>query len=338
MTSVILVIIATEMKILVTGGAGYIGSFMTKNLLDRGDEVTVFDSLVRGHIEAIDKRAKFVRGDITSQDDLDRLFSESFDAAIHFAGLIAVGESEENPQLYHEVNVEGSKLFFSNAIKAGVKKLVFSSSAAVYGNPIKTPIPEDDPKNPTSEYGQNKLDVEKILEEMRVSNPSLSFVALRYFNAAGASLNGEMGEDHSPETHIIPRIFAARKNNEKFKLFGGDYNTKDGTCVRDYIHVLDLVEAHVLALKKIENENGGFIYNVGTGVGYTNKEVIEAASDVCSAKIEYEIVARRAGDSDVLIADPTRINNELGFSPKYSDLKTIVDSAYKWHSKHENSN
>jgi len=321
------------MKILVTGGAGYIGSFMTKALLDRGDEVSIFDNLERGHIESVDKRAEFIKGDLRNRADLEILFLNSkFDAAIHFAGLIVVGESEEKPDLYYQNNVVGSKNFFQAAVSANIKKFIFSSSAAVYGNPTIIPIPEDHPKNPTSNYGHNKLEVEGILSKLRIDNPNISFTALRYFNAAGDAIDGTKGENHSPETHIIPNIIRALLKGETFKLFGNDYKTKDGTCVRDYIHVLDLVQAHMNALDNMNNVSGEFKYNVGTGNGYSNKEIIEMVEKVSGKSVKTEVVKRRLGDPDELIADPTKIKTELGFSPNYSDLETIISSAWKWHS------
>ena len=196
----------------------------------------------------------------------------AFDAVIHFAGLIAVGESESNPDLYYQNNVVGSKNLFETAINIGkVNKFIFSSSAAVYGNPIQLPISEGNPKNPTSEYGKNKLEVEEILNELRKTNKEISFAALRYFNASGAAVDGSMGEGHKPETHLIPNVINSMLKNETFKIFGGDYKTKDGTCVRDYIHVLDLVSAHQLALTKLNESPNGYFYNVGTGIGYSNK-------------------------------------------------------------------
>ena len=327
------------MKILVTGGAGYIGSFMTKALLNRGDDVTVFDNLERGRRDSIDEKANFIKGDIKNSTDLDLLLANSsFDAAIHFAGLIAVGESEENPDLYYQNNVVGSKLFFEACIKHNIKKLIFSSSAAVYGNPTVIPIPENHPKNPTSEYGKNKLEVEGVLSQLKSINQDISFAILRYFNAAGAALDGSIGENHMPETHIIPNIIRAILEGEKFDLFGIDYNTKDGTCIRDYVHVLDLIEAHVLVLDKLRNENGEFIYNVGTGNGYSNRDVIEMVKKISDRKLIVEELERRPGDADTLIADPAKIKSELGFSPKYSDLETIVKTAWEWHTKNENSN
>jgi UDP-glucose 4-epimerase len=252
------------MKILVTGGAGYIGSFMTKVLLDRGDEVIVFDNLERGHRSAVDPRASLIQGDLTDKEAVSKLFaSEKIDAILHFAGLISVGESQMNPDLYRKNNILGSENLFKSAAEYNNgTKIIFSSTAAVYGNPVTVPIPEDHQKKPTSVYGETKLSVEEILNSMGKDNKSLSFACLRYFNAAGAALDGSLGENHAPETHIIPLAIKSLIEDHEFRLFGTDYNTKDGTCVRDYIHVLDLVEAHVLALKKIMADPGGYFYNV----------------------------------------------------------------------------
>lgn len=322
------------MRILVTGGAGYIGSFMTKALIDNDYEVVVFDNLERGHKEAVDHRASLVVGDITNEIDLKNVFSTKIDAVMHFAGLIAVGESEEKPELYYKNNVEGSRLLFETAIENGVKKFIFSSSAAVYGNPVQIPIPENHTKNPTSEYGRNKLEVEKILEDLRVRN-QISFACLRYFNASGASLEGDMGESHLPETHIIPNIILSILNKKEFNMFGNDYPTSDGTCVRDYIHVLDLVEAHLSALDYIDKNSGGFYFNVGTGKGFSNKEIVDEVENVTGKKVDIVYSPRRMGDSNELIADPSYANKTLNFSPKYSDLNTIVSSAWNWHIKNK---
>jgi len=322
------------MKVLITGGAGYIGSFMVKSLLDEGHEVTVIDNLERGHREAVDARAKFFKTDIRSIDEMEKIFVEyEFEAIIHFAGLISVEESTRNPQLYEEVNVDGSRNLFSTAIKHGVKRFIFSSTAAVYGNPEIVPIPENHAKNPTSPYGRTKLRVEEILSELREKDPEISFSCLRYFNASGAALDGSMGEAHEPETHIIPLAIRAVKESKSFNLYGTDYDTPDGTCLRDYIHILDLIEAHKLALKKITDEKGGYFYNVGTGIGISNLEVVEMVEKVSGLKMKIEEADRRSGDADRLIADATKITNELGFNPKYSDLNTIAESAWKWHSK-----
>jgi UDP-glucose-4-epimerase GalE len=321
------------MRILVTGGAGYIGSFMVRMLLDKGNEVVVFDSLERGHKKALDPRANFVKGDIKDRPQLESFFNNGkFDALMHFAAYISVEESEKEPDKYYQNNVVGSKNLFESAINIGkIKNFIFSSSAAVYGSPRQIPIPEDHPKNPTSEYGRNKLAMEEILESLRKENPDVSFAALRYFNAAGAALDGSNGENHNPETHIIPLAIRAAIKSSEFKLYGINYNTPDGTCIRDYVHVLDLVEAHILALSKIQKEPGGYCYNVGTGRGHSNREVLYMVKRVSSKKISIKNEPRRAGDADQLVADPTKIRTELGFDPKYSDLETIVKTAWDWH-------
>ncbi len=320
-------------NILVTGGAGYIGSFMVKSLLERGDSVVVFDNLQRGHRNAVDRRAEFVEGDILHEKDIQDIFKKhQFDAVLHFAGLISVEESSKKPEMYYENNVVGSQKLFSAALEIGnVKNFIFSSTAAVYGNPTKVPIPEDHPKNPTSPYGKSKLETEKNLQDLRERNNEVNYAILRYFNACGAAINGEIGESHDPETHIIPLAIRAAMQNKEFKLYGTDYDTKDGTCIRDYIHVLDLVEAHILALDKIMGDGGGYCYNVGTGEGFTNREVVEMVRRVSDKDIQIVEAERRAGDSSELVADVTKIKKELGFSPQYSDLSTIVASAWKWH-------
>lgn len=321
------------MKVLVTGGAGYIGSFMASALLDKNFDVVIFDSLERGHIEAVDKRAKFIKGDIKNLADLESLFANSeINAVMHFAAYISVEESEKNPDLYYQNNVVGTENLFNCAIKTGVDKIIFSSSAAVYGNPQQVPIPEDHPKNPTSEYGKNKLAVEELLKSIREKNPEVSFVALRYFNAAGAAIDGSRGENHNPETHIIPLAIRAAITGSEFNLYGLDYDTPDGTCVRDYIHVLDLVNAHLLGLDHIKKRNGGYFYNVGTGHGFSNKQVIEMVENVSGTYIKLNKKERRSGDVDQLIADSAKISEDLGFRPQYSELKTIVESAWKFHS------
>ena len=323
------------MRILVTGGAGYIGSFMVQALLDKGHETVVFDSLERGHKEAIDSRAKFVQGDIKDRNALESMFNnEKFDVVMHFAAYISVEESEREEEKYYQNNVIGSKNLFESAIKIGnVRNFIFSSSCAVYGNPKKIPITEDHPKNPVSEYGKNKLEMERILESLKRENPDMSFAALRYFNAAGASIDGSNGENHNPEIHIIPLAIRAAITNGEFNLYGTDYNTPDGTCIRDYIHVLDLVTSHIIALEKILKNPGGYYYNVGTGNGYSNRQVLAKVEEVSGKKINIRETTRRPGDPDRLVADPTKIKSELGFEPKYSDLGTIVESAWRWHSR-----
>lgn len=318
------------MKILVNGGAGYIGSFMVRRLLDDGYDVLVADSLERGHESFLDSRSKFIKGNLLDKNFVKDLFSNNqINAVIHFAGYISMAESVEKPSIYFENNVFAVLNILEEMKKNNVKNLIFSSTAGVYGNPIEVPIPEEHPKSPTNPYGESKLMVEKILEWFKPL--SINFACLRYFNAAGASLDGTRGEGHNPETHIIPNAIASALNNTQFTLFGDDYNTKDGTCIRDYIHVLDLVDAHILALKKLEKENGGFFYNVGTGNGYSNKEVIEMVKKISGIDFNVTITKRRPGDAEVLVADVTKIKQELGFNPKYSDLETIVKTAWLWH-------
>lgn len=320
------------MKILVTGAGGYIGSFMTKRLLDDGHEVIALDSFKRGHQEAVDKRAKILTGDLLNKDFVKDVFSQNtIEAVIHFAGYISMEESVENPGIYFENNILAALNVLEEMKKARVKSFIFSSTAGVYGNPQTLPIPESHPKNPTNPYGESKLIVEKILSWYMPFG--LNFVSLRYFNACGASMDGAMGEDHNPETHIIPNAIKATIENREFILYGDDYNTPDGTCIRDYIHVLDLINAHVLALKKLENESSAFYYNVGTGRGYSNKEVIEMVKRISGIDFKVNISKRRPGDAEVLVADPTKIQKELGFNPQYSDLETIIKTAWQWHKK-----
>ncbi len=322
-----------NMKILITGGAGYIGSFMTKSALDKGYEVVVVDSLERGHKEAIDKRAKFILGDLKDKKFVDAVFSEhTFDSVVHFAGFISMAESVSNPYIYFDNNVNASLNLIGSMAKNKVNKFIFSSTAGVYGNPIKTPISEDHPKNPTNPYGESKLMVEKILSwHGKIYN--LNFASLRYFNASGASLDGEMGENHFPESHLIPNAINSILNKTPFTMYGNDYPTPDGTCIRDYIHVRDLVQAHILAISKLRKDGGRLFYNVGTGDGYSNKEVIDMIKKVSGSEININNSGRRPGDADILIADSTLIKKDLGFEPKHSDLKTIVMSAWEWHSK-----
>ena len=323
------------MKILVTGGAGYIGGFMLKRLLERGDEVVVADSLERGHKEVVDERAKFLQGNLLDDNFVESIFKDNkFDGVIHFAGFISMGESMENPFIYFQNNVFASLKILEEMVKTGTDNFIFSSSAGVYGNPVKLPIPEDHPTKPENPYGESKLMVEKIMKWYGVTK-KLNTVALRYFNASGAALDGLMGENHSPESHIIPNIIKALLENREFNLFGNDYKTKDGTCVRDYIHVLDLAQAHLLAIDKLKKSPGNYVFNVGTGNGFSNKEIVEMVEKVSGKKINVKYSERRPGDADELVADTEKIKSELGFTPKYSDLETIVKTAWAWHSKND---
>lgn len=321
------------MNILVTGGAGYIGSFMVKRLLDDGHTVIIADSLERGHADFIDSRATLKKGDLRDKTYRATLFSgPTIDAIIHFAGYIAVGESMKNPYMYFNNNVSATIDFIEDAYTHNVKKIIFSSSAAVYGNPVQIPIPEDHQKLPTSVYGDSKLMIENILHWYSQTQ-GMNSISLRYFNACGAALDGSMGEGHTPETHIIPNAIQAAIDNKPFTLFGNDYKTSDGTCVRDYIHVLDLVDAHVRALQKLDQDQGAYVYNVGTGKGYSNKEIVEMVKKVSGKELAVEYAERRTGDSDTLIADASRIQSELQFKPLHSDLETIVRSAWTWHTR-----
>lgn len=321
------------MNILVTGGAGYIGSFMTKRLIEKSISVTVVDSLERGHKKVIDEKANFIEGNLLDKNFVSRLFSENqFDAVIHLAGYISMAESVEKPYLYFENNVISALNILEEMVKNKMNKFIFSSTAGVYGNPTKIPISEDHKKNPTNPYGESKLMVEKILAWYRKIH-GLSFASLRYFNASGASFDGSMGEDHNPETHIIPNAIKTAIRGSEFILYGDDYNTKDGTCIRDYIHVIDLVEAHILALERLQKENGSFFYNVGSGKGYSNKEVVNMVKEISGIDFKVKNAGRREGDADVLIADQSKIIDELKFDPKFSDLKNIVETAWKWHAK-----
>lgn len=319
-------------NILVTGGGGYIGGFMVKRLLKEGYNVIVADSLERGKKENIDSRADFRQGDILNRDFLVKLFDTPITAVIHFAGLISVGESMQHPDDYFRINTMGSLLLLEQMKAKNINKLIFSSSAAVYGNPQKIPIPEDHPKNPESPYGMSKLLVENGLS-WYFKSFGISSVSLRYFNAAGAALDGSQGEQHTQETHLIPNIFKSMLKKSKFLLNGDDYQTPDGTCVRDYIHVLDLVEAHVLALRKLNSSYGAYNYNVGTGNGYSIMQVISMAKQVSQLNLEIEKTSKRQGDASILVADNTKIKNELRFQPKYSDLETIIASSWSWHNK-----
>ncbi|MBI3385343.1 UDP-glucose 4-epimerase GalE [Candidatus Gottesmanbacteria bacterium] len=325
------------MKVLVTGGAGYIGSHMVERLLGNGIEVVIIDNLTYGHKEAVLTKAKLIVGDLGDIESITKLFDEhKFDAVFHFAAFISMAESVENPKVYFRNNVFCAQNLLDAMVQFNVKKLIFSSTAGVYGNPKSLPISEEHECNPTNPYGESKLMVEKILHWYDQAY-GLKSVSLRYFNAAGASLNGSNGEDHDPETHIIPlAIKTALGGNSAFEIYGHDYPTKDGTCVRDYIHVIDLVEAHLLALEKLSQQEKSRIYNVGTGTSYTNKEVVEMVKKVSGVNFPVEMSTKRPGDAVELVASSEKIKKELGFVPKYSDLETIIKTAWDWHKSHPN--
>ena len=322
-----------RVKVLVTGGAGYIGSFMVRRLLDDGHEVVIADSLERGHDSSLDKRATFKMGNLLEKSFIDELFSQhSYDCVMHFAAFIAVGESMQHPGLYFRDNVF-TTVFLLDAMKEhGVNKFIFSSTGTVYGTPTVNPIPETHAKNPENPYAESKYMVERILHWYYVVH-GIGSAVLRYFNASGAATDASLGEDHDPETHLIPNAIKAALNNSEFYLFGDDYGTRDGTCIRDYIHVLDLIEAHVLTLKKLEEKNGEYLYNVGTGNGSTNKEVVDMVKKISGVDFSISVKERRPGDVAETVADPTKIKQELRFEPHFSDLETIIKTAWEWHKK-----
>jgi len=316
------------MSILVTGGAGYIGSIVAQELIRAGHEVVVFDSLVRGHRSAVPKEATFVRGDLLDQEALARLFEEhDFLDVMHFAALIESGESMEKPSLYLRNNTLGSLNLLEAAVTQGVERFVLSSTADVYGLPVRERIVESDPLQPINPYGESKLLVERMLAWFE-SIHGLRYATLRYFNAAGAT--PQRGEDHRPESHLIPRVLqVALGQRDHLEIYGADYPTDDGTCIRDYIHVLDLAQAHILALEALEERSR--IYNLGNGHGYSVKEVIETARQVTGHPIPTVERSRRPGDAPIKVASAEKIERELGWQPRYPDLESIIESAWRWH-------
>lgn len=326
--------ISMTQKILVTGGAGYIGSHAVKALCDHGYEVVVLDNLSKGHGQAIDERVSFVHMDLADKHELIEFMKEdSFDGVMHFAGSIEVGLSMERPDLFLQNNVMNGQNLLEAMRATGCNSIIFSSTAAVYGNPKTIPIPEDAHLEPTNYYGVTKLLFENLLQKYDEFY-GFNYCALRYFNAAGADAAGNLGESHNPETHLIPRVLGAIVGTSELKIFGTDYDTKDGTCVRDYIHVIDLVAAHVLALEYLFKEKKSGVFNLGNGHGFTVKEVISAAEKVTGKKVPYEEGARREGDPAVLVADSSKAKRILGWNPAHAELEEIIASAWKWHSSH----
>ncbi len=319
------------MKVLVTGGAGYIGSHAVKVLLDKGYDVVVVDNLTTGHIEAVDKKAKLYVGDIADEEFMHKVFTENeIKGVIHFAAFSLVGESMTNPYKYYENNVSKTNHLLKSMVEHNVLNLVFSSTAATYGEPEKTPIVEIDPQTPTNVYGQTKLAMEHMIAWYGKAH-GLNNVALRYFNVAGAIEDGSIGEAHNPETHLIPIILqVANGKREKISVFGNDYNTKDGTCIRDYIHVLDLCEAHVLALEYLFAGNKSDNFNLGSGEGFSVLEMIEAARRVTNHPIPMVVAERRAGDPAVLIASSSKARNILGWKPSRENIETMIKDAWCW--------
>lgn len=319
------------MSVLVTGGAGYIGSHTVVELLNQGEEVVVIDNLQTGHDKSI-KGGTFYKGDLRDRTFLDGVFSKhDIEAVIHFAASSLVGESVSKPLDYYENNLIGSHSLASAMVDHCVNKIVFSSTAATYGEPKQIPILEGDETRPTSPYGETKLAMEKMFRWCDEAY-GLKSISLRYFNAAGAHPDVEIGEDHDPESHLIPIILqVALQQRETIRIFGDDYPTKDGTCIRDYIHVMDLANAHWLALEHLRKNETSDEFNLGNGKGYSVKEVIETAQYVTGLPIPKVISPRRAGDPAVLIASSEKAQTVLGWKPKYNSLETIVESAWKWH-------
>lgn len=323
------------MKILVLGGAGYIGSHTALELARGGYEVLVADNLSTGHSAAVPKGVRFFEGDLHDFDFLDRLFAnEKPDAVIHFAAFSLVGESVANPLKYYDNNLCATKILLDAMVKNGINKIVFSSTAATYGEPRNIPILESDPTCPTNPYGETKLAMEKMFK-WTANAHDLRYVSLRYFNACGADASGEIGEAHNPESHLIPLILQVPNGKrESISIFGTDYDTPDGTCVRDYIHVTDLAQAHILAVKYLANGGESDIFNLGNGVGYSVREVIEAARRVTGHAIPAAEAPRREGDPARLVASSEKAMRVLGWKPSHTSLEDIIASAWKWHKSH----
>jgi UDP-glucose 4-epimerase len=325
------------MNVLVAGGAGYIGSHAVKTLIEQGHTVVAVDNLYRGHAEAVHAEATFIEADLAETEKLAEALSEhKIDCVMHFAALAYVGESVNAPLDYYEKNTAGTVSLLQAMKQAGVKRLVFSSTCATYGEPEQMPIVETLPQDPINPYGRSKLMVEQILKDVQASDPEFGFCALRYFNVAGSAADGSIGEDHEPETHLIPVVIeAALGQRESISIFGTDYPTPDGTCIRDYVHVEDLIAAHILAMNAIEPGDGRF-YNLGIGRGYSVREVIDSVQRVSGKTVEVKEAPRRPGDPPELYANADKARSELGWSPQYTDLDDIVRTAWNWFVKHPN--
>jgi UDP-glucose 4-epimerase len=318
------------MHVLVVGGAGYIGSHMVKSLLSCGHQVTIFDNLSRGYRDAV-IGGEFVEGDLGSFKQLDQLLKgNSFDAVMHFASFIEVGESVRKPAMYYQNNFTNTQNLLDAMVTHGISHFIFSSTAAIFGEPQYTPIDEKHPKSPINPYGRSKLMVEQMLEDYDKAY-ELKSVCLRYFNAAGADPEGDLGERHNPETHLIPLVLqAASGRRESISVFGNDYDTLDGTCVRDYIHVQDLCDAHLLALNHLSDKGESDRFNLGNGEGFTVQQVIDSAREVTGSDIPVNVEGRRDGDPAILVADASRAKSNLGWNPKLSGLAEIIETAWNW--------
>ncbi|MCI1894738.1 MAG: UDP-glucose 4-epimerase GalE [Lactobacillus sp.] len=323
------------MTIAVLGGAGYIGSHTVAQLVKAGEDVVVLDNLITGHERAIDKKARFYQGDIRDYHFLSQVFStEKIDAIIHFAAFSIVPESMQDPLKYFDNNTGGMITLLEAMKQFGIDKIVFSSTAATYGEPKQIPIKESDPQVPTNPYGESKLAMEKIIKWADVAY-GIHFVALRYFNVAGAMPDGSIGEDHHPETHLIPIILqAAAGTRDNLQIFGDDYPTKDGTNVRDYVHVVDLADAHILALNYLRAGNASDAFNIGSATGFSNLEILNAARKVTGQAIPAKIGPRRPGDPSTLIAASDKARSVLGWKPQFDDVEKIIGDAWNWHENH----
>ncbi|MGM0903644.1 MAG: UDP-glucose 4-epimerase GalE [Bacillota bacterium] len=323
------------MSVLVLGGAGYIGSHAVYQLIDQGEDVVVIDNLETGHRKAIHPQATFYEGDIRELDFLTFVFKkESVDAVLHFAANSLVGESMQKPLKYFDNNVYGTQVLLQAMVEAGVKHIVFSSTAATYGEPESVPITETMPTNPTSTYGETKLTMEKLMKWTEQAH-GINYVSLRYFNVAGARETAEIGEDHRPESHLVPIILqTALGQRSHITIFGDDYDTADGTCIRDYVHVEDLIHAHILALDYLRKNGKSNIFNLGSSEGFSVKEMIEAARKVTGSDIPTKIGQRRSGDPSILIASSDKAKKVLGWNPTRTSVKKIIEDAWKWHSTH----
>ncbi|MCD6384892.1 UDP-glucose 4-epimerase GalE [Candidatus Sumerlaeota bacterium] len=322
------------MSVLVVGGAGYIGSVVVEQLIEADEEVVVLDNLSRGHRRAVHNKAVFVEGDMANEELVREILQQyNCDVVMHFSALSLVGESVEKPMLYYENNVAKGIALVKAMLSAGVNKLIFSSTAAVYGIPEKVPLDEDDPTQPINPYGRTKLQFEQFLADCSQAE-GLNYISLRYFNAAGAS--ERFGEDHRPETHLIPIVLqTALGKRNAVTVFGDDYPTPDGTCIRDYIHVVDLATAHLRAMNHLrQQERCAKIFNLGNNKGFSVLEIIKVAQEVTGKKINYKIGTRRPGDPPVLIASSHRLKKELGWQLKYPEIHQIIDSAWCWYLKH----
>ncbi|MGL4363103.1 MAG: UDP-glucose 4-epimerase GalE [Cellulosilyticaceae bacterium] len=325
------------MKILVVGGAGYVGSHAVKQLCEAGHDVVVVDSLETGYAKSVPENIPFYHVDIRNQEQLEKVFEvEKVDGVMHFAANSLVGESMEKPLKYYGNNVTGAQVLLDVMVTYGVKNIVFSSTAATYGEALEMPITEQTPTNPTNTYGETKLAIEKMLKWTRVAH-DLNYVCLRYFNVAGAAEEGYIGEAHNPETHIIPIILQVPLNQRPhITIYGDDYATEDGTCVRDYIHITDLIDAHILAMTYLVNGGESTEFNLGSNSGYSVKEMVEAARRVTGHPIPQVMGERRAGDPAVLIASSKKAKEVLGWEPKHTNIDEIIASAWKWHQGHPN--